>query len=158
MGKLTFGGWAFLLIKDSNRYFSYCDSEYHTTSQRMELTALLKGLEYAKSIRRPSQRVIVYSDSAYAINCYKQEWYMKWLKNGWLNSSGQEVANKDLWFEIIPYFENYWYSFRKVEGHAGNLWNEQCDELAQYAAKELKDNWRGVEEYEKRKHLQSNQR
>lgn len=144
MGQQTFGGWAFIVVQDGQRTFSLCDNEYNTTNQRMELTAILKALEYAKSIRRPSEKVIIYSDSAYAINCYNQEWYTNWLSNGWVNANKKEVANKDLWFEIIPYFENFWYGFRKVEGHNGNFWNEECDTLAQQAAESLKVNWRGT--------------
>ena len=151
MGQQTFGGWAFIVVQDGQRVFSQCDCEYNTTNQRMELTAILKALEYAKEFRRPSERVIIYSDSAYAINCYNQEWYMKWLTNGWVNAEKKEVANKDLWFEIIPYFENFWYSFRKVDGHSGVFFNEECDALAQQAAESLKVNWRGIEDYAKRR-------
>ena len=143
---MKFGGWAFIVIKDNKKIYSADGSEYGTTNQRMELKAISKGLEYASSIRRVNERVIVYSDSAYAINCYQQEWYINWQNNGWINSKKQDVANQDLWFKIIPYFDNFWYGFKKVEGHSNVLWNEECDKLAQEAAEKLKINCRGQNE------------
>lgn len=112
----------------------------------MELEAIRAALEYASSIRRPNEKVVIYSDSAYAINCYLQEWYINWQNNGWINANKQPVANQDLWYKIVPYFDNFWYDFKKVEGHSGNFWNEKCDELAQHEAELLKINWRGKNE------------
>lgn len=140
---LTFGGWAFTVIADSKQIYVASGGENNTTNQRMELTAVCEALEYIQSIRRSCEKVAIYSDSAYVINCYLQEWYIKWQKNGWVNSKKEEVANRDLWLRIIPYFDNFWYDFRKVEGHTGNIWNEKCDELAQQEAEFLKLHWRG---------------
>ena len=142
--QMTFGGWGFIVTRDNIKVYEAAGSEYGTTNQRMELEAIRKALEYASSIRRPNERVVIYSDSAYAINCYQQEWYINWQANGWRNANKQEVANQDLWIEIIPYFDNFWYSFKKVKGHANVFWNEACDTLAQNAAEELKINWRGT--------------
>lgn len=142
-GKLTFGGWAFIAIRGGEEIYYANAGENNTTNQRMELTAIKNALEYASSVRRGSERVIIYSDSAYAINCYLQEWYVKWQSNGWVNYKGEDVANKDLWFEIIPYFDNYWYDFRKVEGHSNNYWNNRCDVLAQQSADYMKKHWSG---------------
>lgn len=143
-GQSTYGGWAFIVVHDSKEI--YCDfgSEYGTTNQRMELTAILKALEYAKTKRRGSERVVIYSDSAYAVNCYLKEWYINWQNNGWMTSAGKEVANKDLWFQIVPFFDNFWYEFRKVKGHDNVYWNEICDQYAQNEADKLKKNWRGT--------------
>lgn len=135
---MTFGGWAFVAVRDGKEIYEAADGERDTTNQRMELEAIRKALEYAASIRRENEKVTVYSDSAYAINCYLKEWYVTWQANGWLNASKKEVANQDLWLDIIPYFDNFWYDFKKVEGHAGVLWNELCDELAQKQAEKLK--------------------
>lgn len=143
LGKSTFGGWGFIAVRDSEKIYFADGSEHNTTNQRMELTAIANGLEYAQSIRRPSEKVIIYSDSAYAINCYLQEWYIDWQNNGWFNSQKRPVSNKDLWLKIIPFFDNFWYDFRKVDGHSGVFWNEKCDELAQNAAENLKLHWRG---------------
>lgn len=142
---MTFGGWAFIVSKDNHRIYQHTGGEYGTTNQRMELQAIASALNYISTIRRPSEKVVIYSDSAYAINCYSQDWYINWQENGWMNSKNQPVANQDLWIQIVPYFDNFWYEFRKVDGHAGVYLNEECDALAQEAAEEQKRNWRGTQ-------------
>lgn len=142
MGKTTFGGWAFIVQRDGTELYRAAGREKDTTNQRMELQAIAEGLKYVSTIRRINEKVIFYSDSAYAINCYQKNWYINWQRNGWVNASGEEVKNIDLWIQIIPYFDNFWYSFLKVAGHSKNYWNELCDEMAQQQAEYLKFNWR----------------
>lgn len=142
--KSTFGGWAFIVTQDAQKIYYDFGNEYNTTNQRMELVAIANALDYAKTIRQENEKVIIYSDSAYAINCYLQEWYINWRINGWRNANKKEVANQDLWQRIIPYFDNFWYDFKKVKGHDNNFWNEECDQLAQSEAEKLKKNWRGI--------------
>lgn len=140
---MTFGGWSFIAFREQDEIYGTAGSELDTTNQRMELLAICKALEYAAANRRPSEKVIIYSDSAYVINCYIQEWYIDWMENGWFNSAHKPVANQDLWVRILPYFDNYWYEFRKVEGHTGDFWNEKADSMAQEAAEALKKEYRG---------------
>lgn len=142
----TFGGWAFVVVvADGKEIYNASGSVYGTTNQRMELQAVIEALNYAQSIRRGSERVIVYSDSAYIINCYRKEWYIRWEKNGWINARGEGVINRDLWQQITPFFDNYWYSFQHVPGHSEIYWNEYCDKLAQTQAETLKHKWRGLQ-------------
>lgn len=143
IGKKTFGAWGFIAVRDDKEFYRASGVEYDTTNQRMELLGAIKGVQYASQARRPSEKVILYCDSAYIINCYREEWYLKWLENGWINSQKKSVANIDLWEQLIPYFDNFWYYFDKIKGHAGNYWNETCDELVQREAQSLKNNWRG---------------
>ena len=49
---------------------------------------------------------IIYTDSAYLINCANQGWYLKWMTNGWMTSQKTPVANKELWEELIPTFDD----------------------------------------------------
>lgn len=146
--EMTFGGWGYLVILDGKEIYEASGSEYKTTNQRMELTAVSEALKYIQTIRRPSEKVIIYSDSAYVINCYTQNWYINWMHNGWVNTKQEPVANQDLWWNIIPFFDNFWYTFRKVKGHADNFWNNKCDELVQREAENLKRNWRGEQKYD----------
>ena len=139
----TFGGWSFIALRGGERIYEIAGCEYGTTNQRMELLAIRNALEFAQKNRHPNENVIIYSDSAYAINCYLQSWYVNWQQNGWQNSKKQDVANQDLWIEIIPYLDNFWYHFQKVKGHGNTFWNNECDRLAQLKAQELKDNFRG---------------
>lgn len=138
-----FGGWSFVALRDGAFLYRASGGKQDTTNQRMELVAICNALEYAHKNRHPNEKVYIYSDSAYAINCYQKKWYETWLQNGWTNSQGQPVANADLWEKIIPYFENFWYYFKKVPGHSNIYWNNECDRLAQFEAQELKDNFRG---------------
>lgn len=144
LGTVTFGGWSFVVVRFNNLVYHEFGAEDMTTNQRMELTAIANALEYAQSVRRPVERVRIYSDSAYAISCFDQEWYVNWMKNGWTNSNGKEVANRDLWLKIIPFFDNYWYTFSKVPAHKDCFYNLMADELAQNEADKRKKNWRGI--------------
>ena len=140
---LTFGAWAFIIIKDGKIEHQMADSVINTTNQRMELLAIVNALKYIDPIRLPTERVKVYSDSAYFINCYREAWYKKWMYNGWMTSKNTSVLHIDLWEQIIPFFNHNWYYFDKVPAHAGNLWNNYCDNLVQQTAQYAKTHWRG---------------
>lgn len=145
IGNRRFGGWSFIVLRGGEFLYRASGSEQSTTNQRMELLAIRNALIFAQQNRHPNEKVYIYSDSAYAINCFKQEWYETWQRNGWVNARGEPVVNQDLWIEIIPYFDDFWYYFSKVKGHANNYWNNECDRLAQAEAQRLKDNFRGTE-------------
>jgi len=144
LGNTRFGGWSFIALRGGVFLYRASGCEEGTTNQRMELMAIRNALEFARQNRHPNERTIIYSDSAYAINCFEKHWYETWLKNGWTNARGDPVANAKLWMEIIPYFDNFWYYFTKVKAHANNYWNNECDRLAQLEAQTLKDNFRGI--------------
>ena len=140
---MTFGGWSFIALRGGEFIYQASGSEYGTTNQRMELTGIRNALEFARANRQLNENVTIYSDSAYAINCYLQEWYVTWQRNGWVNSKHEDVANQDLWIDIVPYFDDFWYHFSKVKGHGDSYWNNECDRLAQAEAQKLKDHWQG---------------
>lgn len=142
---LSFGGWGFIAVRDGNEFARDSGGENNTTNQRMELEAIYQALVFAAANRRINEKITIYSDSAYAVNCYLQEWYKSWIKNNWFNAQNKPVANRDLWEKLIPYFENFWYDFRKVDGHAGVFWNEKVDAMAQRESQKRKDGWRGID-------------
>lgn len=146
LGKVRFGGWSFIVLRGREFIYRASGGEQDATNQRMELMAIRNALEYAHLNRYPNERVKIYSDSAYAINCYQNQWYEKWQRNGWITSTEQPVANAELWMDIIPYFDNFWYNFFKVKAHADDYWNNECDRLAQQEAQDLKDNFRGIQD------------
>ena len=113
--------------------------ERGTTNQRMELTAALNACREIEKMDAFA-RVKIYSDSAYLVNCWKQNWWRAWQANGWKNSKKQPVANPDLWLGLIPFFEKVpnGYDFVKVKGHAGNEWNEIVDKMAVHAKESVK--------------------
>lgn len=145
--KNAVGGWAFVIVNTAYNVMVAGDrgAEKGTTNQRMELQAAINGLKQIEPMLAfPEDSVVVYTDSAYLHNCYTQQWYVNWKKNGWCNSKKQPVANQDLWEQLIPYFERWEFDFAKVKGHADNrtvheIWNNYVDELAQNAAASLKE-------------------
>lgn len=134
--------------------------EKESTNQRMEISAVIMGLiegqqaviEVNKELYpfgmsfTDSIEYIIYSDSAYVINCMKQKWYVNWKRNGWVNSKKQPVANKELWEILLDNIDNILstgldkVNFVKVKGHADNVWNNEVDKLAVDARLNLKGN------------------
>lgn len=122
------GGWAAVLTYDGKTK-ELSGGETTTTNQRMELRAALEALT---CLKYPCQ-VVLCSDSAYLINCFRQKWYVSWKKNGWKNSKKEPVQNRDLWEALLEQTEKHQVTFEKVKGHAGVALNERCDELARAA-------------------------
>lgn len=122
------GGWAYAVIdEEDNLRYSSNGFINDATNNICELMAIINACYAAEAI---NEQITIYSDSAYIINCYKDKWYKKWLVNGWKNSKKEPVANKELWEQLIPYFENEKYNFIKVKGHATDKWNILVDKLA----------------------------
>lgn len=136
------GAWAYVILDEGkNEIFHDCQAEKGTTNQRMELIAATNALDYLfyHGVIKPFDNVVLYTDSAYLHNCYRQHWWWGWLKNGWKNSKKEPVANKDLWEALIEYFDRPDVEFIKVKGHADNEWNNYVDELAQSASRRLQE-------------------
>ncbi len=131
--KTNRGGWG-AVIKGSGKTREISGGELNTTNQRMEIMSCIKALEAVATI---NDVFCVYSDSAYLINCMNDKWYVKWLRNGWLNASKNPVENRDLWERLLALIDGKQISFRKVRGHSGHTENEMADELASTAAQKL---------------------
>jgi ribonuclease HI len=97
-----------------------------TTNNRMELLAVIAGLEAIKKLGIP---VTVYSDSKYVVEAVKQGWLWGWEKKNFKNK-----ANPDLWKRYIPLHKKFRPEFVWIKGHAGHVENERCDVLAVSAA------------------------
>ncbi len=108
------GGYAALLC--SGKYEKKISgAEINTTNNIMEMKAVIEAL---KLIKDKSYSVMVFSDSAYVVNCINDKWYVKWRKNGWINSKKEAVLNKELWEELIQLVEGFCsITFIKVKGH-----------------------------------------
>lgn len=128
------GGWAYVILYDGDIIRRDSGTVLDTTNQRMELQAAIEALKACELFWDESKEFHIYSDSAYLTNCYFQEWYVNWEKNGWRNAARKEIANQDLWIQIIPYFKRKSFYFHKVEGHADNYYNNLVDKMAQGAA------------------------
>lgn len=93
-----------------------------TTNNRMELLAVIKGLE---AIKWENAEVHVYSDSSYVVNAVNKGWLQTWKARGYT-----KVKNPDLWMRFEPLYRKHRVSFHWIKGHAGHPENERCDALA----------------------------
>ena len=126
------GGWGSILMMGENKR-EISGGKKDTTNNVMELTAVIEAL---KLLKRPC-KVDLYSDSAYVVNAFLQNWIWGWIKNSWKNSNKEEVKNKELWQELLSLTKIHDVTFHKVKGHADNEYNNRCDELASNAIKSL---------------------
>lgn len=130
------GGWSYVIVsEDEQVLLTDAGARFGMTNNWGELVGMIKGCEKALELSGGKENITVLSDSAYCINCYKQGWWRAWVSNGWINSKKEPVANKELWLQLIPYFENPLFNFLKVKGHNGDkdqhsYWNNFADELA----------------------------
>lgn len=102
-----------------------------TTNNRMELMAVIAGLEALKK----SCSVKICSDSKYFIDAFRQKWVESWKANNWRTSSKQPVKNIDLWKRLLEAMENHEIELIWVKGHNGHEFNERCDKLAVASSK-----------------------
>lgn len=133
-GNPGIGGWAFVL-KYKNAEKQVSGGEEQTTNNRMELTAVIRGLEALKE----KCDVKIYSDSAYVVNAFVNDWLTPWQLNGWKNSQKKEVLNKDLWEKLLSLTKFHKVEFIKVKGHADNELNNLCDKMAVAEVQKLKE-------------------
>jgi ribonuclease HI len=101
-----------------------------TTNNRMELLAVITGLESLKE----KCRVTVYSDSKYIVDAVTQGWARRWRANRWMRNKKEAALNPDLWDRLLHLLEIHDVKFNWVRGHAGHAENERCDALAVAAA------------------------
>lgn len=120
------GGYGTLLLYGSLRK-EISAGYVHTTNNRMELMAVIAGLE---ALKKTGLHVVVYSDSQYVVNAVEKGWLKKWVAT---NFKGGK-KNKDLWMHYYKLAAQYHIRFVWVKGHASNPYNNLCDQLATTAA------------------------
>lgn len=125
------GGWGVLLRYKGKEKTLY-GGEAHTTNNRMELTAAIKGLE---ALTRPCI-VDLYTDSQY-LRQGMIDWLSNWKKNGWRNSKKEPVKNADLWIVLDALASYHQIKWHWVKGHSGHAENELVDALANQGIGEL---------------------
>ena len=120
------GGWAFVVNGDRNIVEYRSGGEKETTNNKMELTAVINALKYAKSIGEID--VTILTDSQYVKNGIT-EWIISWKRNGWRTSGKSPVKNMEYWIELDALNGEMNVSWQWVKGHAGIPGNEECDRL-----------------------------
>ncbi|MBQ0006709.1 MAG: ribonuclease HI [Alistipes sp.] len=115
------GGWG-AILKCGNLCKELSGGEVMTTNNRMELMAVIAGLE---AIKWENASVVVTSDSKYVVDAVTRGWLDTWLRTGFKGKK-----NPDLWMRFNDIYRRHRVSFHWVKGHAGHPENEKCDELA----------------------------
>jgi ribonuclease HI len=119
------GGYG-VVLKFGKHQKELSEGFIETTNNRMELLAVIAGLEALTTNNHP---VAIYSDSKYVVDAINKGWLSKWVKTGF-----KKKKNIDLWQRFLPLQKKFNLSFHWVKGHAGHPENERCDELAVQAA------------------------
>lgn len=122
------GGWGVLLRRGQHEK-ELSGGEADTTNNRMEMTAVIRGLT---ALIEPC-RVTIYTDSRYVIDGMTK-WIEGWQKRGWINASKKPVRNADLWHELIEAAATHEINWEWVRGHSGHEENERVDRIASDAA------------------------
>ena len=119
------GGWG-AILRYNGREKELCGGEMETTNNRMELTAVIRGLE---ALKEPCH-VRLTSDSKYVIDAIDKGWVFSWQRNGWRKADKKPALNVDLWEQLLPLLERHQVEYVWVKGHQGHPENERCDKMA----------------------------
>jgi len=99
-----------------------------TTNNRMELLAVIVALE---ALTQENCNVQIFTDSEYVVNAIEKGWLFQWERIAF-----KKKKNPDLWIRFLKVYRRQKVKFNWVKGHAGNLYNERCDQLAVAASKQ----------------------
>lgn len=127
------GGYGIVLLFTDNKGKTHrkemSGGEPLTTNNRMETMGVIKGLQ---TLKEPC-KVQLYSDSKYVVDAIEKGWAIKWRNNNWMRNKKEKALNVDLWEELLNLLEKHEVTCFWVKGHANNVENERCDELARGA-------------------------
>ncbi len=115
------GGYGVVLIYGKHR-LEKSEGFRLTTNNRMELLAVITGLE---ALKIPGSMVVVYTDSKYVADSVSKGWVFQWEAKGF-----RKKKNTDLWIRFLKAYRNHSVRFVWVKGHASNPENERCDQMA----------------------------
>ena len=121
------GGYGVVMeLVGTNYKKEFYEGFRHTTNNRMELLAVIVGLE---KIKNPNTKVLVVSDSKYVVDAVEKKWVFGWEKKGF-----KDKKNPDLWMRFLKIYRQHQVDFMWVKGHNSHPQNERCDELAVMAS------------------------
>jgi len=130
------GGWAYVLVlktfQGERIIGQHKGWEKETTNNRMELMAVISALKAIKIMDNIPRHALVCTDSQY-VQKGITEWIQNWKKNSWRTSDKKPVKNQDLWIELDALAAGLSLDWEWVKGHAGNTYNELCDQMTQEA-------------------------
>lgn len=120
------GGYGVVLISGKHR-LEKSEGFRLTTNNRMELLAVITGLE---ALKKDNSKVVVYTDSKYVADAVEKRWVFRWESKGF-----KKKKNPDLWKRFLDIYRKHDVKFVWIKGHASNAENEICDRLAVEASK-----------------------
>lgn len=121
------GGYGVVMeLVGSNYKKEFYEGFRYTTNNRMELLAVIVGLE---KITKPDMKVLVISDSKYVVDAVEKKWVFGWEKKGF-----KDKKNPDLWMRFLKIYRQHQVDFKWIKGHNNHPQNERCDELAVMAS------------------------
>ncbi len=151
------GGWAYLILDHKNGISNEdpilvqdSGSYIYTTSNRMELIAFIKAVEYI-ALNLNVESVLFFSDSEYLVKGYNI-WMYNWKDNDWLSSTLKPVKNIDLWKLIykIPQTVDFDIDLQHIKGHSNNIYNETVDKMAKKEIRKMDNFTQTDKEYYKK--------
>ncbi len=119
------GGWGAILLYGPHKK-EISGGAPQTTNNRMELTGVISAL----SLLKEPCVVELYSDSKYVIDGLEKGWAESWRRRGWVKSDKKPALNPDLWQALLDLCKVHTLHCHWVKGHAENLYNNRCDQLA----------------------------
>ena len=119
------GGYGVVMMSGTHKK-ELSEGFRNTTNNRMELMSVIVALE---TIKKENAQVEIFSDSKYVVDSVEKGWVFGWQKKGFKGKK-----NIDLWQRFLKIYPKHQVKFNWVKGHAGNHYNERCDELAVQAA------------------------
>ena len=121
------GGWAAVILTNDNE-IKLSGGSKSTTNNQMELSAVIKSLEYIGKEFSFNIPLEIYTDSQYVKNGITS-WINNWEKNGWKTAAKKPVKNKEFWVALRTLTKMTKITWNWVKGHSGDKYNEMCDEL-----------------------------
>lgn len=120
------GGYG-VVLKSGKHRLEKSEGFRLTTNNRMELLAVITGLE---ALKIPGSKVVIYTDSKYVADSVTKGWVFNWEAKGF-----KKKKNPDLWMRFLKVYRKHNVRFIWIKGHANNTENEICDRLAVEAYK-----------------------
>jgi ribonuclease HI len=120
------GGYGVILISGKHS-LEKSEGYKFTTNNRMELMAVITGLE---ALKIPNSKVVIYTDSKYVADAVEKKWVFLWESNAF-----KKKKNSDLWIRFLKVYRKHNVRFEWIKGHNNNPENDKCDQLAVEASK-----------------------
>ena len=118
-----------LMYPEKSAKKEYKKAYENTTNNQMELLAVIEGLKFLKE----ACEVHVYSDSAYVVNAYRENWIAGWKAKNWTRGKAGVLKNRELWMSLDELVNKHQVVFHKVKGHGDNVFNNRADGLVNEA-------------------------